>query len=616
MSEGIEMDRRAGLFPRDPMRQAAAMATLLETSAAVAASSLDLDALLAQILTAIDRLVPADRASVSLNVPGRDVLQIAIVRGSPEYVAQLTGQERPTRGSITGRVYRTGEAALIDDLLAPEWRGDIYLPDDHPDRHQIVRSGLFVPLVADQPVGVIFLGRMGTHAFTLEDLHILTLFGPQVAIAVTNARQYAATRAQADGLQALLTASERFANYTPTGHDDPLTDFARIVAQEAVRIVPHTRTALARREPAGSAIRTLVYLRDGKFYPPTGVFADGEGLTGWVMARGEPLRVNEAQHDPRSRYFHGEDRATLREHVVVVPLIVERRATGALTIIRRDAPPFTDEEFARLQLYARQAATSMERVLFTVQLQERNAALLRANMHKDAFLTNMSHELRTPLNAVIGFAQLLVDGAVTDAVDRQGAYEDILASGKHLLMMVNDILDVARIESGQQTVSIVPTDLAEEIGTVERMIAPLVAEKGQTLAVTIPNELPRVLADRDRLRQVLLNLLSNAHKFTPPGGALTLDAARPTPDCVTIRVRDTGIGIAPEDQRVIFEAFRQVESGYARAQQGTGLGLTLSKQLVERMGGTISVASALGAGSVFMVTLRVSNEKQGGYNAD
>jgi signal transduction histidine kinase len=314
--------------------------------------------------------------------------------------------------------------------------------------------------------------------------------------------------------------------------------------------------------------------------------------------------VNDAQDDRRSVFF-GEDRATIREHIMVVPLIVAGRATGALTFIRRESSPFTEEEFARAQLFARQAATSMERALFTAQLQEQNAALVAANRHKSAFLANVSHELRTPLNAIIGFAQLLIDDVIPVEEERELAYQDILESGNHLLTMVNNILDVARIEAGQQSLDLLALPLGPEVLAVERMLAAMMASKRQRFSAAIPDDLPDVAADRDRLRQVLLNLLSNAHKFTPPGGAITLAARRSAKgaEMVAITVADTGIGIAPEHQAIVFEAFQQVESGYARAQQGTGLGLALTKQLVELMGGTITLESTPGVGSAFTVTL-------------
>jgi len=585
-----------------PSRQAAAMATLLETSAAVAAS-LDLDALLDQILAAVGRLVPSERASVTLDVPGRDVLKIACVRGDAAYAAQLLGQERAIHGSLTGRAYRTGESFLINDLLAPQWQGDLYLPINHPDRHVHHRSALMVPLIAERPVGVFYLARPSTDAFTPDDLYLLKLFAPQVAIAVTNARRYAAAQEQAKGLQSLLRVSERFAGYATHDQENPLIEMARAIAETALAILPHNRTTLWRLDPDDRKLQCLVFLRDGAVEPLAITLAIGEGLTGSAVQRQEPLMVNDSQNDPRSVFFLEEDHVSIREHIMALPLIVAGRATGALTLIRRNMAPYTDEEFARGQLFARQAATSMERTIFTAQLQEQNAALVAANRHKSAFLANVSHELRTPLNAIIGFAELLADRVILTEDEQELAYQDILESGKHLLLMVNNILDVARIEAGHQILDRVVFPLAPEVAAIERMLAPLIATKEQRFSLTLPDDLPDVIADRDRLRQVLLNLLSNAHKFTPPGGAITLTASRTGPERVAILVEDTGIGIAPEHQTIVFEAFQQVESGYARTQQGTGLGLALTKQLVELMGGTITLQSALGVGSAFTITL-------------
>lgn len=583
------------------------MATLLETSAAVAAS-LDLDALLDRILTAIGRLVPSERASVALDVPGRDVLAIVCIRGDPEYVARLLGQERAIHSSLTGRAYRTGEAFLIDDLLAPEWRQDLYLPADHPDHHEEHRSALIVPLIADQPVGSLYLARRGVAAFTPDDLYMLKLFAPQVAIAVTNARRYAATQEQARGLQALLHVSERLAAHAAQrvpapGDESPLVEMARVIAEQAVQIVPQSRTTLWRLDPDDGRLHCLVFLRNGVLEPSPGSLAVGEGITGAAVEQREPAMVNESHNDPRSVFFFDEPRETMREHIMVIPLIVAGRATGALTFIRRAMSPYTEEEFARAQLFGRQAAASMERALFTAQLQEQNAALVAANRHKSAFLANVSHELRTPLNAIIGFAELLVDRVIATEDEQELAYQDILESGKHLLTMVNNILDVARIEAGQQSLDHVAFSLGPELAAVERMLAPLIAGKEQHFSLALPDDLPDVIGDRGRLRQVLLNLLSNAHKFTPPGGAITLAAGCAGPGTVAITVEDTGVGIAPEHQTIVFEAFQQVESGYARTQQGTGLGLALTKQLVELMGGKITLRSAPGVGSAFTVML-------------
>ncbi len=585
-------------------REVAAMRAVLDVSKSVAAS-LDLDALLDCALDAIARLVPTSRASITLDVPGRDVLRVVKVHGTPEYVAEVTGAERPISGSITGRSYARREPYIVDDMLSPEWRRQMFLPKNDPNRHAEERSGLFMPLVADHCVGVVFLARRGMGQFTGEDSRILALFAPLVAIAVTNARRYAAAQEQARGLRALFAASERFATERVAA-DEPLVRFARVIAEEAGRIVSHDRTAVSRCHPDEATYRTLVYVRDGVPQEPKGSLPRGSGITGAAIERGEAALVNDSQNDPRSQYFYGEDRAAIREHLIVTPFIIAGEVTGALTVIRRDRAPFTEEEFSRLLIFARIAAASMERVEFLARLREQNAALIAAGKHKDAFFAHMNHELRTPLNAIIGFADLLANGVIVGDTNRREAYSDILTSGNHLLTVVNDVLDVARIESGQERVPCVPTPLAPVLAATERITAPLFAAKGQRFALHVPDPAPVVLADADRLRQVLLNLLANAQKFTPSGGAVSVSVSPIRDGCVYIAVADTGIGIAPEHQTLVFEAFRQVESDYVRTQSGTGLGLALTKRLVELMGGTITLESSPGAGSTFAVSLRAA----------
>ncbi len=580
-----------------PARAVAAMQAVIEVSAWVAAS-LDLDPLLDRILDAIERLVPVGRASLTLDVPGRDVLQIVKVRGASDYVTRMLGKERNIYGSLTGRAYRERAALRIDDLLSPEWRSDIYVPADHPDHHLRFRSVLFVPLVADQCVGMLFLGREGIGQFSAEDLHILTLFAPQVAIAVTNARRYAAVREQARSLQALVRVNTAFASYDATHGGDTRNRVAAMLVEMAPEVVRHDDGQVWRVDARGEWAKNVMHRRNGH---PVAALPDvrlGEGSVGAAIHQGVPVLLsdNDVPDESDDEQFR---------YRMIVPLVMTNAANGVLVLRRGDAP-FTAEEFARAQIITQQAAACIERVVFTVRLQEQNAALIAANRHKDAFLTNMSHELRTPLNSVIGFAQLLTDGVVTDEAERIAAYMDILESGQHLLSVVNNVLDVARIESGQEQITTEPVSLASVVAVVERMCAPLFAEKSQRFTLDLPEHLPPVRANADRLRQVLLNLLSNAQKFTPSGGTVTLRADMDGAASVRIAVTDTGIGIAPEHHALVFEAFRQVETGRIRAQQGTGLGLALVRQFVELMGGAIALQSTPGAGSTFTITLPVA----------
>jgi signal transduction histidine kinase len=290
----------------------------------------------------------------------------------------------------------------------------------------------------------------------------------------------------------------------------------------------------------------------------------------------------------RAREYHSK---------AFVPIRAAGEIVGVLIAgVRAETPPFDAQSLATLELVAEQAglAITKDRLLRRVEAQVHE--LEEANRHKDDFLASLSHELRTPLNAILGFGELIEDGFITDPDELRDVARDIVGSGRLLLDQVNGLLDMARVSSGRMEIASEIVAIPTIIETCERVIAPLVAAKQQHLTFTLAPDLPPVTADSARLQQVLLNLLTNAHKFTPEGGAITVDA-------VSIAVRDTVIGIDPEHARVIFEPFRRVETGYARSQSGTGLGLALSKRLVELMGGTLTLESTPGAGSTFTVSL-------------
>jgi protein-histidine pros-kinase len=242
-----------------------------------------------------------------------------------------------------------------------------------------------------------------------------------------------------------------------------------------------------------------------------------------------------------------------------------------------------------------------------VLLQAKNAELERANRAKDSFLASMSHELRTPLNGIIGFAEFLADGKPGAINSKQKEYlEDILTSGRHLLHLINDILDIVKIQAGKLELNPELFQLRDGIQEVCAGVRPIAQNKRIRVVVEIAPELDTVVLDAQRFRQVLYNLLSNALKFTDDGGEVEIRSELASPGRFRLSVRDTGIGIKPEDFSRLFMEFEQLDTGTSRRFGGTGLGLALTRRIVEMQGGTIGVESRIGVGSTFSVILPLS----------
>jgi signal transduction histidine kinase len=221
----------------------------------------------------------------------------------------------------------------------------------------------------------------------------------------------------------------------------------------------------------------------------------------------------------------------------------------------------------------------------------------------------MSHELRTPLNAIIGFAELLLDDIIDDPEERHESLTDILRSGQHLLTLINDVLDLAKVEAGQMTLTPQPLDLRAEMASVDRIMRPLFTRRRQSFRYVIPPDFPRIHADASRMRQVILNILSNANKFTPDEGSVTLVARVRDARTVEIAIADTGIGIKAEDIPLVWQEFRQLDTAMSRKYEGTGLGMALTRRLLELMGGRIWLESEPGVGTTFFFTLPVATEE-------
>lgn len=277
------------------------------------------------------------------------------------------------------------------------------------------------------------------------------------------------------------------------------------------------------------------------------------------------------------------------------PLVVDRQVLGVLTLYSRE--PIADTTCEELVALAKQVALGLERKQVAEAYRMAAATAEAANRAKTEFLASMSHELRTPLNAIIGFSELLTEQIFGPLNERQYEYaESIHTSGKHLLQLINDILDLAKVEAGRLELELEPIELRTALVDVEHLISGLARKKKLTVALRVAEDCPAIRADRGKFKQILFNLLSNALKFTPPGGEIRIEADRVPgdaggPGSVAVSVTDTGIGLRPEDLERVFGQFVQVDASLSRRHEGTGLGLALTRKLVELHGGTISAAS-------------------------
>jgi len=333
----------------------------------------------------------------------------------------------------------------------------------------------------------------------------------------------------------------------------------------------------------------------------------GEGAVGRAATIRAPVQVPDILDE---REYTARVRPVLARlgyrSILAVPLLREERIVGGLVVWRQETGRFLPEVVNLLQTFATQSALAIQNARLFREIEDKSRQIEAANRHKSEFLANMSHELRTPLNAIIGFSEVLGERMFGELNEKQAEYtEDILASGRHLLSLINEILDLSKVEAGRMELELAKFDLPLAIDNARTFVRERATKHGINLHVTIDERLGDFIGDERKIKQILLNLLSNAVKFTAEGGRIAINA-RQADGAVEISVSDTGIGIAPEDQPKIFEEFRQVGTDYAHKVEGTGLGLTLAKKFVELHGGKIWVESEVGKGSIFTFTLPIT----------
>jgi signal transduction histidine kinase len=313
----------------------------------------------------------------------------------------------------------------------------------------------------------------------------------------------------------------------------------------------------------------------------------------------------------REGAYQGRLRESLVESgvraLLAVPMLREGQLIGSLVVARNTPGAFLPETVDLLRTFATQSALAIQNARLFREIEEKSRQLEIASQHKSEFLANMSHELRTPLNAIIGFSEVLSEKMFGELNEKQEEYsKDIHASGQHLLSLINDILDLSKIEAGRMGLELTDFHLPTALDSALTLVRERAGRRSLTLQTSIDERLGAVRADERKIRQVVLNLLSNAIKFTPEGGRIEVGAV-PKDGLVEVSVSDTGVGIAPEDQEAVFEEFRQVGTADKKV-EGTGLGLTLCRKFVELHGGKIWVTSQLGAGSTFTFTIPVRRD--------
>ena len=468
------------------------------------------------------------------------------------------------------------------------------------------RRMLGVPIKRGSRVlGAVIVGWPTPGKTPERQMRLLETFAEQAAIAIENVRLFNETK---EALERQTATAEILQVISGSPTDvQPVFDS---IARRAVQLCDSLFANLFRYD--GEQLhfvashnvtpRQLEVMRSR--YPMP---ADISQVSGRVVLRNATVRMEDALAD--ATYDHRFADAGGWRRMLGVPMAREGKILGAIVVGWREAGPVSPIHEGLLKTFADQAAIAIENVRLFHEIEEKSRQLEIANKHKSDFLANMSHELRTPLNAIIGFSEVLMEKMFGEVNEKQLDYlNDIHSSGKHLLSLINDILDLSKIEAGRMELDVSDVSVPDTLSSAMTLVRERAQNHAIELALEVDPSIGVIQADERKVKQVVLNLLSNAVKFTPDGGSIAVRATLDT-DHVAVAVRDTGIGIAPEDQDAVFEEFKQVGRDYTKKAEGTGLGLALTRRIVELHGGRIWLESVPGEGSTFTFTLPLTQQK-------